>query len=344
MKDAKNTVKTKEEVITKLIAMLRRDDLSVDHVELIQGMLLENRADADTEKVLRQAFDGILRYKAEPSAETRRMLAELRVRLGMEPAKRKRSLFLRAWPMRAAVAVLALLLAVGALMWMNSSEEATTQIAASWISVSAIPGTVDEIILPDSSAVRLHGNSTLEYSENFSHTRRVRLNGEAFFRVTKDAEHPFTVDAGGLVVKVLGTEFNVAARADGGETAVTLASGSVEVEANGRKTKLQPMNRLVVRKLDGELSTGRVDVAEIDALRLGMLRFENILLGDALRRAGQYYGIGIDIPEGFGSDRMVRVAFDAEDGLDDLLFALRAATGLFDYEITSQGVRITEGR
>ena len=63
--------------------------------------------------------------------------------------------------------------------------------------------------LSDRSTVTLHRNSELQYPEQFDGgDRHVRLaQGEAFFNVTSGK--PFIVEANGVEIKVLGTEFNV---------------------------------------------------------------------------------------------------------------------------------------
>jgi transmembrane sensor len=95
---------------------------------------------------------------------------------------------------------------------------------------SAIPFTPkpeDRRILPDQSVVKLNDGTV--HTVLFSETeRRVRLDrGEAFFKVTKDANRPFVVEVGGATVRALGTAFNV--RLAGGELDVLVAEGRVEV-------------------------------------------------------------------------------------------------------------------
>jgi ferric-dicitrate binding protein FerR (iron transport regulator) len=87
--------------------------------------------------------------------------------------------------------------------------------------------TVKRDTLPDGSEVTLNSHSTLVYSSNYQKGRRdVKLTGEAYFEVTKDAAHPFVVDAGPASVKVLGTSFRV--KTDGGKgIEVTVAEGQV---------------------------------------------------------------------------------------------------------------------
>src|SRR5690606_10577097 len=65
--------------------------------------------------------------------------------------------------------------------------------------------------LQDGSTVYLNSNSQISFQWNFKHKeeRRVSLNGEAFFVVSKDKTKPFIVENNGNEVKVLGTSFNV---------------------------------------------------------------------------------------------------------------------------------------
>jgi transmembrane sensor len=68
-----------------------------------------------------------------------------------------------------------------------------------------------EIVLPDSSHVRLNFNTKLSYSQNGSGQRIVNLKGEAFFDVKKDAK-PFVVQTQNAKISVLGTAFALTSR------------------------------------------------------------------------------------------------------------------------------------
>ena len=57
--------------------------------------------------------------------------------------------------------------------------------------------------------VWLNSGTKFRYPVTFnSQTRDVFVEGEAYFNVAKDANHPFVVSAGSLKIKVLGTSFN----------------------------------------------------------------------------------------------------------------------------------------
>ncbi len=83
--------------------------------------------------------------------------------------------------------------------------------------------------LPDGSKVTLNTDSRLR-TRAADGKRQVYLDsGQAFFRVAKDATHPFVVHAGGRTITAIGTAFDV--RVEGGRFEVTLVEGKIRVEA-----------------------------------------------------------------------------------------------------------------
>jgi len=71
-------------------------------------------------------------------------------------------------------------------------------------------GKKEEIVLPDSSVVVLSKGAMIKYTVPFTNNKRdIQLEGEAYFKVTKDKTKPFTVYAGGLATTALGTEFKI---------------------------------------------------------------------------------------------------------------------------------------
>jgi ferric-dicitrate binding protein FerR (iron transport regulator) len=79
--------------------------------------------------------------------------------------------------------------------------------------------------------------------------REVTLEGEAYFEVVKDSEHPFIIHTKVVDVKVLGTEFNVKAYPDDKVTETSLIRGSVELTVknrNNEKIYLKPNEKIVV--------------------------------------------------------------------------------------------------
>jgi ferric-dicitrate binding protein FerR (iron transport regulator) len=105
------------------------------------------------------------------------------------------------------------------------------------ITITSAPGTVTKTVLPDGSEVWLNAQSTLTYPVHFTQkTRTVKLNGEAYFKVTSDKEHRFEVmTPHQIIVSAYGTEFNVNAYTSANRYEVTLAEGHVEVSSDVSK-------------------------------------------------------------------------------------------------------------
>jgi transmembrane sensor len=107
--------------------------------------------------------------------------------------------------------------------------------------------------LPDGSVVTLNRSSSIRYAESFTagKTRQVTLDGEAFFEVKPDKNKPFLIRADEVVVRVVGTSFNVKSSAQ--KTEVVVESGLVEVSKNEQKLKIKPREMVTVLKDHDEL-------------------------------------------------------------------------------------------
>lgn len=87
-----------------------------------------------------------------------------------------------------------------------------------------------EVVLSDGTQVTLNAGSQLVYNAPFTGgERRVRLSGEAWFNVTPDAQMPFFVETDDLVIRVVGTDFNVRSFSEIEVSQVEVGSGVVEV-------------------------------------------------------------------------------------------------------------------
>lgn len=99
-----------------------------------------------------------------------------------------------------AAAILVLVTLAGGWYLLNQPKE--TSLVAS--------NKIIENKLPDGSNITLKEKSSITYNEEYNQEiRKVVLKGEAFFEVEPNKEKPFIVEAGKIVVKVLGTSFVV---------------------------------------------------------------------------------------------------------------------------------------
>jgi transmembrane sensor len=99
--------------------------------------------------------------------------------------------------------------------------------------------------LPDGSVVTLNKNSSITYNSKLNgNTRSVKLQGEAFFNVTPDKEHPFVIDVNGSTVTVVGTSFNIKSTED--KTEVIVETGIVDVAKNSNSVTLNPKEKATI--------------------------------------------------------------------------------------------------
>ncbi|MDN5390576.1 DUF4880 domain-containing protein [Pseudomonas sp. FSL R10-0056] len=147
------------------------------------------------------------------------------------------------------------------------------------------------VTLPDGSQVELNLGSQLTFS-NYKDQRQVTLSkGEAFFKVSHDASHPFLVQAAEGQVRVTGTQFNVWMYED--QVRITLLEGSVLVTSNKRLSgdglRLEPGMQARYKAGDHAAQIGPVAAVTSElAWRNGKLVLDNLSLADALPLINRY--------------------------------------------------------
>lgn len=91
--------------------------------------------------------------------------------------------------------------------------------------------------LNDGSVVYIAGNTELTYPEKFKgNKRRVALNGEAFFDISRNPQKPFVIEANNMIIEVLGTSFNLKSSKEG-EFELMVETGLVKVSQKSYPTK-----------------------------------------------------------------------------------------------------------
>jgi transmembrane sensor len=94
--------------------------------------------------------------------------------------------------------------------------------------VTAPLGSVTLIDLPDGSKVWLNAGSEITYNPSFGQSERnVKLTGEAYFDVKTNKSIPFLVKTSDVIIKAIGTKFNVKAYPDENIITATLEEGKI---------------------------------------------------------------------------------------------------------------------
>lgn len=187
--------------------------------------------------------------------------------------------------------------------------------------------------LPDGSTGMLNSGSKLSYSLPFKNNRQIRLEGEGWFEVNHDEDHPFEINTGNSMVKVLGTSFNLSAYPDENYVEVVLQTGKVEfMEGNGtgKVTMVVPSERLVFK--NGNISKSVTDPAKYSAWTTGKLIFRGDQMGEVARRIERWYNVKIDIADKKLEKYSFRATFE-DDNLEEVL-RLLSMTSPIRYNIT----------
>lgn len=83
--------------------------------------------------------------------------------------------------------------------------------------------------LPDGSTAFLNKKSELAYSYDAkAKSRKVKLKGEAYFTVKHDEENPFVIEAEDILVRDIGTEFNLKAYPEKDTIEILVTEGEVQ--------------------------------------------------------------------------------------------------------------------
>ena len=165
-----------------------------------------------------------------------------------------------------------------------------------WVVKRADAGKMVLVNLPDSSKIWLNSGSEIRFLNHFKDgkTRNVILNGEAYFDVSHDADHPFVVKSGELTTTVYGTSFNVRAYSNEAEMSVAVNSGKVGVMSatdTGTVVMLLPNDKLVYA---GRKFTKTVVEIEADGWINGDLIFDQTPLAEVFTTISRKFDVHIE--------------------------------------------------
>lgn len=172
-----------------------------------------------------------------------------------------------------------------------------------YIEIKNTTGSNQALSLEDGTVVTLTKESSLKYPKHFDDkTRRVELEGEAFFNVKRDISRPFFVYTGELVTQVLGTSFNVKSYEGSKTIEVQVLTGRVSVYENQQKSPqnrngviLRPNQKMTFDKVSKKIVPELVEVPAMVKIpeQKFELAFEEAPLQNVLDAIQKAYGIEI---------------------------------------------------
>jgi transmembrane sensor len=206
------------------------------------------------------------------------------------------------------------------------------------------------VTLPDGSTVLLNGNSTLTFNDawDYDKTREVWLDGEGYFKVTKQqrsGQHTagpvkFVTHTPTLDITVLGTQFNVNTRR--GATAVMLVEGRVQLNKPG-----QTRADHIIEMKPGQFASAQPNIEKV-AVRTEKSQlhtswtqhefvFDNTPLSDITQQLRDTYGLDITLEDTELGNR--RFTGNLSNQSTETLLTTLALT--FDLSVRRDGNRIS---
>ncbi|WP_316841696.1 FecR family protein [Pedobacter gandavensis] len=196
-------------------------------------------------------------------------------------------------------------------------------------------GQRSKILLPDGSTVYLGAGSKLSFPEQFkSGSRTVKLEGEAFFEVSRNPHQPFIVHTGTIQTRVLGTSFKIEAFKNEA-LMVAVATGKVRVDQyEGKESKalaiLNPGQ--TVRYNEGAVRKSTVAPEELSNWKDARLSFQQQSLKEITNILERWYNVTISFDNKAKEREKISVTLKADIPLHKIMRVL-AATGHFNYRI-----------
>jgi transmembrane sensor len=152
-----------------------------------------------------------------------------------------------------------------------------------------------QVTLPDGTKVWLNSASSLTFPVDFTgNSRLVKLTGEAYFEVAKNASSPFLVSVNDMRIKVLGTHFNVSAYQDDEQATTTLLEGSVQVSKNKVVSVIKPGQQAVVLKNTDNINVSTANLQKAMAWKNGYFIFNDDNITQIMKQVARWYDVEVE--------------------------------------------------
>lgn len=200
-----------------------------------------------------------------------------------------------------------------------------------------------QVTLSDGTRVWLNAATELEYPVEFAaDVREVKLQGEAYFKVAKNADHPFIVRVGSYRLQVYGTEFNLNTY-DSNRIEAVLVEGSIGFQANTatEEIKLKPNQVGIANPQSGDMQIYDADIYPYIAWKNNDMVFVNERLESIMQKVERWY----DVEVIFGKSELKELRFygDIKRYADIReLLAYLAQTSRIQFKIENRTIIITE--
>ncbi len=193
---------------------------------------------------------------------------------------------------------------------------------------------IRDVVLPDGTVVTLGARSRIDYKFEDGLRTVVLDEGEAYFDVAPDKAHPFYVQAGDRLIRVVGTQFDV--RQSSTSVTVAVVEGVVEVmkaqDPEATEKRHGTLARDVLTAGDKVTATigesqrliESIDPEKAASWRTGWLAYDDVSLDDIIADLHRYDDRKFVFSDAELRGLRVTAAFGAGN-VDQFLYALEAS-------------------
>ena len=158
---------------------------------------------------------------------------------------------------------------------------------------SAAKGSIAKIELSDGTKVNLNSGSELTFLQSANGERKVKLTGEGYFEVEHLSDKPFFVEVGDILVKDLGTVFNIKAYQEDKTIETTLLEGKAEILKSTGQTivVLSPGEQAEYSKLEKSMGVSKTNLELVLGWQEGKFVFRDKRLEDICMELQNWYDV-----------------------------------------------------
>ncbi len=306
------------------VLRLLEGDCSPEEAAAIQAWIAADRRRGELLRELRALWDlsGDTTRPWHVTAARERLLSGRRRRTAPLEASR-RSWWVARWP--AGIAAAVILVMTGAVLWHPRRSPAPPR------EYTTAPGQRLALSFPDGSHVLLGVDSRLRVAPGFGvRERAVELEGEAYFVVRHDPQHPFRVGTRHGTTEDLGTEFDVRAYRDEAYVQVVVAAGRVALRsarAADSTLTLRPRDRGVIDSSGVATITNHVSLTSYLAWTRGTLVFNDAPLDGVIAQLERWYDLDIRSEDRSLEKERVTISFRTQSA-DEAMTSLAKVLGV----------------
>ena len=245
-------------------------------------------------------------------------------------------------PNATTTAAIAVVCVLGGLAWFYLQHNPISNMQMQVVMASADNDTT--VTLPDGTKVWLNKLASIKYPKEFDGSdRKVEIDGEGYFEVTKNPHKPFIVESDVMSVKVLGTVFNFHVDKAHQQASVSLLEGKVRVEGNHDEGMivLKPGQKACVDARLGSMTVSETDVYKDAMWHEHKTSFNNASVNEIAKMLENIYDVQVVVDPTIDQENTYSGVIKEKETIDSVLDLLQNTLPIH-YHVKGSKVFITK--